>query len=299
MRYPRLRYSNKEGGLIASDAVLMCFYMRQPHRRIAKALVHALDVLTARIQPQQFKWYMAPDGHTYLLDASRWEQIRESLSGPDEGSIQRLMSAQHVGSFVADYRGLPLPLASPIRKEDVSALFVTLPTEYLEERGAAHVRALALEMAEHLPFNSGYVDLVLCQADLLERGELAPVRSRHPSLHLISEEPDIQLGLRIEGVHWLNFLGQPVLGQLGGVAGLRERLAFPDPCIQEMSGERVLITLGEHPEVGDVEADQALPRHRTLARLLEPHLYHRPWRFRGMSPEELLRWERRFLDEPT
>ncbi|HLM46564.1 MAG TPA: type VI immunity family protein [Myxococcaceae bacterium] len=56
------------------------------------------------------------------------------------------------------------------------------------------------------------------------------------------------------------------------------------------------MTLGEQPETGDVEADQTLPLHRTLARLLEPHLNHRTRRLGPMRPEDMLRWERRFLD---
>ena len=93
-------------------------------------------------------------------------------------------------------------------------------------------------------------------------------------------------------VHWMNFLGQPVLGKLGGVSSLRERLS-----LQELSGDRVLITLGDSPEVGDVEAGQTLPLHRALARILEPYLYQRSSRFgHPTAPEHLLRWDRRFLD---
>lgn len=61
---------------------------------------------------------------------------------------------------------------------------------------------------------------------------------------------------------------------------------------------RVLITLGAQPEPGDTEASQTLLLHRALARLLEPHLHHREPPYGRMSPEEMLRWERRFLDFP-
>jgi hypothetical protein len=106
----------------------------------------------------------------------------------------------------------------------------------------------------------------------------------------------MHVGTRVDGVHWMNFLGQPVLGQLGGVSALRERLALPGISLQEMSGDRVLITLGEQPEVGAVDAGQTLPLHRALARVLEPHLYQRKAFFGNPVPEELLRWDRRFLE---
>lgn len=100
----------------------------------------------------------------------------------------------------------------------------------------------------------------------------------------------------VDGVHWMNFLGQPVLGQLGGVAGLRERLPLPGITLQELSGDRVLITLGEQPDTGDVEAGRTLPLHRALARMLEPHLHQWTAKYGNEAPEELLRWDRRFLE---
>ena len=54
----------------------------------------------------------------------------------------------------------------PERKHDVSVLYICLPTSYLEERGAAHVHSLALNIAEEIPFNSGYVDFTLCESGL-------------------------------------------------------------------------------------------------------------------------------------
>jgi hypothetical protein len=106
----------------------------------------------------------------------------------------------------------------------------------------------------------------------------------------------ISLGTRVKGVHWMNFLGPPVLGELGGVQGLRERLPSPDISIQPLSSERAVVTLGEGPEAGDSQHGPTLPRYRELARVLEPWTYFstRPWT--GFSEEDRLRWQRRFLD---
>ena len=151
-------------------------------------------------------------------------------------------------------------------------------------------------MAAELPFSSGYVDFVLC-SDLWDFGEaLDLIRPRYPGVHLTASKANLRMNTWVDGVHWMNFLGQPVLGKLGGVAGLREQLALPGISLLEMSGDRVLITLGEQPEPGDIEAGQTLPLHRALARLLEPHLYHYQSPYDHQSPEELLRWEHRFLE---
>jgi hypothetical protein len=94
----------------------------------------------------------------------------------------------------------------------------------------------------------------------------------------------------------LTFLGQPVLGGLGGAAALRARLHSPDTTVRELDGERAVVTLGEWPEAGDLEQGRTLPAYRELARVLEPWLYEGPPFEKDFSPEDRRRWERRFLD---
>jgi hypothetical protein len=89
----------------------------------------------------------------------------------------------------------------------------------------------------------------------------------------------------------MNFLGQPVLGALGGAAGLRTRLHSPDTTVQELGNEQAVVTLGQWPEAGDLEQGHTLPAYRELAHVLEPWLY-----LDRHSDEDLRRWERRFLD---
>jgi hypothetical protein len=107
----------------------------------------------------------------------------------------------------------------------------------------------------------------------------------------------MNLGTHVRGAYWMTFLGQPVLGELGGADGLRARLSSPDITVQEMNAERVAITLGTWPEAGDTEAGQDLPLHRELAHVLEPWLFHQEARGNpDFPPEDVRRWERRFLD---
>jgi TseV toxin immunity protein TsiV len=300
MSYPRLRYYNERDGLRASDALLMCFYLPYPNEQIAPAVIRAVELFRERIKPYQFGWNDTGDGQAEPLDESSWERTRRSTleSGFGGGGFVRLCGeVDGVGDLLVDYRGLsPVPLPWPERKDDVCVLYLRLPTEYLEERGPEHVQSLARELAAELPFSSGYVDFVLCSSLLNEVAALELIRSRYQGVHLTSSGATMYVGTRVEGVHWMNFLGQPVLGELGGVSVLRERLALPGISLQEMSGDRVLITVGAQPEVGDVEADQRLATHRALARVLEPSLYRRKTMFGRPVPEELLRWDRRFLE---
>jgi hypothetical protein len=109
-------------------------------------------------------------------------------------------------------------------------------------------------------------------------------------------ESSWSIGTRVRGPHWLTFLGQPVLGELGGSAGLRSHLSSPDITIQEMEGERAVVTLGEGPEAGDLEQGRDLPLYRELARVLEPWHHHENDRWHDFSEEDMRRWQRRFLD---
>ncbi len=105
-----------------------------------------------------------------------------------------------------------------------------------------------------------------------------------------------KIGTRVRGAYWLTFLGQPVLGELGGVEGLRAKLHSPGTTVQEMEGERALVTLGTWPEAGDLERGDTLPAYQELARVLEPWLYSTSVRRLNQSEEDTRRWERRFLD---
>jgi hypothetical protein len=213
-------------------------------------------------------------------------------------------SPNSVTGYEFTYRGFQLDdLPFFEDRGTVCAVAFWLPSEYLEAYGPARVRQLALELSSGLPFNSGHAGFSL---HFSEGGGLTAEEHRQvrdlafrypgmdvPALHKIFRSLDT----RMKGVHWMTFLGQPVLGELGGVAGLRARLHFGGTTVQEMEGERAVVTLGEWPEAGDVEKGQTLSAYRELAQVLEPWLYTSPepfW-YRG-TLEEMRRWERRFLD---
>ncbi|MET0405715.1 MAG: type VI immunity family protein, partial [Cystobacter sp.] len=169
----------------------------------------------------------------------------------------------------------------------------------LEEHGPAQVRQLALELAAPLPFSSGHGGLAI-HALLQLVGVSAEIRtwsSRYPGFNVQNLE-DIawNIGTHVRGVHWLTFLGQPVLGELGGLSGLRTHLSSPDISVQEMEDARALVTLGPWPEAGDTQQGQNLPLYREWARVLEPWLYQALPDRDLIASEERRHWERRFLD---
>ncbi len=296
---PHLRVQARNGEFLVRDGLSLCFYMRQPHEDIAAAVMEALALYLREVGESALGWYLDPEGDWQELDAAGWAYIHQHMR--DSSPLLTLKDTPGgAGPYRFEYHGksphTPLVLQEP---DAVSAVEFWLPTEILRERGSPWVRELALELGNRLPFTSGHVGLSFNALDQLAgvSRELLPWCFRHPGMSpRESGRLSWKLGTRVPGVHWLTFLGPPVLGELGGASGLRARLVSPDISVHELDAQRVLLTLGAEPDAGDTSLGHHLPLHREVARLLEPWLFHRPLPWGGFSPDDLRRWERRFLD---
>jgi hypothetical protein len=277
------------------------FYMRRSHEQLAQAVVRSLDTYCRAVAPRTLGWYPDDDGYWRELDDESWASNRQRLLDPRGAHIDLRETADLTTGCAFAYRGTALDAPLVANNPDaVCMLSFLLPTEYLEAHGPGHVRELALELAAGLPFNSGHAGLVFqyCTGSALGTNELVrKLCFRYPGMDIPSWDTlEWRIGTRIRGVHWLTFLGQPVLGALGGAKGLRARLHTPGTTVQELEGERAVVTLGKGPDAGDLEQGRTLPQYRELARVLEPWLYEDQREWTGFTPEDLRRWNRRFLD---
>ncbi|HEX5754431.1 MAG TPA: type VI immunity family protein [Archangium sp.] len=307
--------------LIARDVVRAVFFVPRDHFDIAAGVSHALDSYLHAVSayPAALSQYTCCDWEPSGLDDGGWELIRATLN-PKEHRYAEDYTRDEVSQALKDgadpYFGIygtqdsgfsfeyharvPSRQASPDR---ASVLRVTLPTEYLKERGASAIRELALELASLLPFASGHAGLALDVAypRLGRLDTLRPLLFRHPGFDVRDAGIRDELGVKVDGVHWMNFLGEPVLGGLGGASGLRARLHSPSTEVQALDSERILVLLGPEPEAGDTAHGQPLPAYRELARVLEPWQEPFPWGYLGdqgksADEQEWRRWWRRFLD---
>jgi hypothetical protein len=318
--------------LLARDVVRLAFYLPHDHPEIASGVSHAVESYLRAVGqgPGTIHHAFINDDEGDALTEERWGYIRELLR-PErsfrfieelgEATAHRLEKRGYATQLL--FNGGPrgrngyelryrarLPWRTP-SSDSVSLLIATLPTEYLEQHGPTRVRELALDMASRLRFVTGHAGFALHFYWRLPAADeaLHAQLNRSPGIDLRTAWLlPTRLGARVDGVHWLNFLAQPVLGQLGGAAALRSHLRAPETTVHELNEERVVVALGERPEAGDLSAGQTLPAYREFARVLEPwleplRLSERTWsdeppRYSDMrfTEDEARRWWRRFLD---
>jgi len=299
--HPKIRFRTEFGGYLVYEGLRLDFYMRRPHTEMARTVMRSLDTYVHAVGAENLGFYVDQEGDYQELDAEGWAlNRRKLLEEPWPRVILGDARPDSPERCHFEYYGRRLD-DPEWRGSDKYACVASfwLPTEYLEEHGPGRVRALALELAAPLPLCSGNVGLAFLGANDVV-GVTKEIRDqcfRYPGMDL----PDVafysdNIGTRVRGPSWLTFLGQPVLGELGGTAALRARLRSPGTSVQELEGERAVVTLGEWPEAGDMEQGRTLPAYRELARVLEPWLYEGPLSESEFPPEDRRRWERRFLE---
>lgn len=299
---PIIRVRNDYGDVDVRDGIILCFFMRCSHGDIAPVMWRALQTYRRAISPGTLNWYGADDGDTLELDDKGWEHIREKmLERSWSGAARHVSLAEatgEAGGYHFNYDGPQLghPLYQH-SKTATCAVSFSFPTEYLLERGPAHLRALALELGRELPFSFGYASLAFVSHPGVwfgVRRQLLGLLERYPGLdlYLLSETGDV-IGTGARGAYWLTFLGPPLLGELGGRVALREQLSFPEVTFELMEGERLLLTLGEWPEAMDTEKGPPPAQYRELARLLEPYFCEEGSILPPITKEYMHRWLRR------
>ena len=301
-KIPVIRLRNRSGVLVARDGVILCFFMRRSHKEVALAVWRALQTYLRAVPPQSLNWYGSEDGDTLPLDDKGWEHIRKKMlerAWGLEWIVELEENCSEVGGYHFEYDGRKLDDPMFSHDEDATTgVAFSFPTEYLLEHGPAHLRALALELARELPFSFGYASLAFVAPHGMwyaARMELVGLLNRYLGLDLYHlGDTSRVIGTRARGAYWLTFLGQPLLGQLGGIESLRHELSsFPEVSLQPLEGERLLISLGEWPEAIDTATPLHPAQYPALAHLLEPFLDEERTGWVSLDKDNMRRWLRR------
>jgi hypothetical protein len=299
--YPRIRVYARDGTLWVREGLSACFYMHHPHPEMARGVLRSFEAYRRAVGPHALTLQATLEGEWESFDERGWEDLRRQMLEGTWASVGLISGSATEEQYLIDYRGKSFDPSSIFYKPDeVSAVAFWFPTEFLEQHGPQKTREVLLELAAPLPFCSGNAGLsFLCHLD--EAGVGRHVREhclRYPGMGLpLPTLLALDSYKKVSGPSWLTFLGQPVLGELGGATGLRSRLHTPGTTVQELDGDRAVVTLGPWPEAGDTEQGKNLPAYRELARVLEPWTLWGEGRFvLGLNPDDARRWERRFLD---
>lgn len=297
--YPRIRVETDTGYTRVREGLNLAFYMPPRHPEIVEDVLRALQTYLRYVGPNVLGLYADEEGYWQELDSTAWEVIRRRLRNSG-CPLETLKESCPTGSrYAFHYYGKDSEFLERANEPDAmcEATF-WLPTEYLEEHGPGRVRELAIELATLLPLCSGSCGLAFIGElhAVGMRRKLVPHWMRYPGIDIPEAADSSRIGTRLRGPHWMNFLGQPVLGELGGALGLRARLSSPETTVEALPGDKAVITLGPWPEAGDTERGEVLPAYRELARVFEPWLYQTEIAMLHRPMAETRRWERRFLD---
>ncbi|MET0401525.1 MAG: type VI immunity family protein [Cystobacter sp.] len=302
--------------------VRLVLHLPFDHIDLSESVSRALDMYLNSVgrDPEILSEWCDVEGEEDLfpLDAQGWDLVRSELSSPlgerflddvdDPRYILRRVKKQFDRSveLSGGSKGLSgygffywarLPWRTP-RADEVSVVSFSWPTEYLETRGETRMREEIEQLAALLPYSSGHAGLAFFSANGAGPAmkDLHEEALRHPGLDVTHGQR--RVGTRVDGVHWLNFLGPELLARMGGAEALRLRLTAPLTTVTEYKGGSAVVALGPEPEAGDMDRGDTLPAWRELAHVLEPWLLSAPEHlsWRGCPPETAHRWWRRFLD---
>lgn len=292
----KIRVRGQEGHLLFREALCLRLYIPRRHQDIAPLVVRSLDRYLAIAGPS-LTTYVDEESEAHPLDDQGWHRVRAALTSRASANADLWDDDPVGGGHGFFYRGSwGLPKSIP----EMCTMYAWFPTEYLEEHGPEHLMNVAINLIGDLPISSANLGLAMNLAWSEEGHQKVKIYySRYSGISLVSHlEAHPELGVGVNDVSWLTFLGQSVLGELGGISKLRARLQSPETTVTDIGDNRVMVRLGAWPEAGDLEHGQNLLAYRELARALEPWLLRSDpqWYSQLLSPEELRRWERRFLD---
>lgn len=162
---------------------------------------------------------------------------------------------------------------------NLGALRLVLPADFIAQ-GAARLIDVAKQAASDLRFVSGHGGFALHFND---RGDLTvpaqhavwPVVARYHGVDctnigslLYAMEESLPKGQGLKCVNWLTFVGEPLLGALGGAKAVTARMG-EGPVVHPLPGG-ILIQAGPEPEIGDSNRRQRLPLYQQVGKVLAP-----------------------------
>ena len=290
------------GGYEVRQVIRFVLFVRRTNTQLAPAAVEALNEIIDLFPPPAITSFAGGTGDWFDYDAAGLKkQVAKRLIGKDKAinGAANLSGVQaNVPDFAADYAGYAIDLET--HKNRAAYLVLTVGASIID----ADIRSAALELfrrlAGSLGCSAGYVDVALQG----KKPRLQALARRFRGVDIASISAiAADLADNMPGVHWINFMGSPLVKKLGGRAKIEAALS-ENARVDMLEGGGLVVSLGSEPQLGDVNQRVNLTDWESLAKLAhENSALHIPKKVNYFDPEDGLssmeaqeRWHLRFVE---
>jgi hypothetical protein len=288
------------GGYVVRETVRFVFFVRKRHLDAVPKVVEAIETLVDLFPPPALSDIAGPTGDWFMEDAQGLKaQVREKFLDKDaaiNGSVSLAGNQANIPDVAVEYVGRAID--RPIFKEAACALWFYVARPMFETYRKAALR-LSLDITRRLDCSAAYVDLAL-EGDKRRKQMLA---QRYLNID-ISNVSNVarDIGNRMPGVFWRNFLGSELVTALGGPDAVASILSKQANIETDESGG-IFVTMGAEPTRGDINRRENLTDRIALANFADSkQLLHTPRKVTYFEPTDSLsdseaqeRWHQRFL----
>ncbi len=182
----------------------------------------------------------------------------------------------------------------------VSVLLFTYPTEATMENGLQNIVTLHNSLVERLPIINAYTSPAFLYAT--GAGEPAAFQAirrlcrRYSCIDIPYMSIDcFEIGNKVRGAYWLNYLGVGRIHSLGGT----ETLQAAGVTKRSLAGGATALQVSSPPCGGDINRREDMSAYNAIATFIRPLQYTPSVSFPEFELEDAVAWFRRFDTPPT
>lgn len=253
------------------DSFVFTFFIDHETERNAANIEAVLHEFIEGPARGQLHFYVDDEGETEPLpsDPMNWITRVMRHADPQEMVDLRLIDQEQPGNR-CEARYFHDPQRDPDWPDQKGFLCLRIGQTQFAGYGVESTIAFVDKIAGRLPYSYGYAGPALSYGHFF--ADALPYLPRHPGFDVLNPATaSVDVGDSMLGVYWLNLLGPRLSSRLGDFANLRAALPTEVRLHAEGHG-RLRLQVGDVPQVGDVNRNDALPTYRQLASLMKPHL---------------------------
>lgn len=309
-----------DGHLVVTSAVSVCIYFDVLDEEQSQGLVQLWNLVLPIFKPR-LRWYFTDQmAEKQPVDSDTFEMVPLWLH-PSEHKRNYYVFQSQGGSDQegVDPWNIELWISNPERVQEEARPLMTMLFNVLDDKLDKHANCLRLcfpvnpeecdisqvvlvsnYVFDNMPFIHGYAGYSLIfdsNSSLLKReawSNILRIAFRHPGYDIFDYTASESFVYdKMKTISWLTLLG-PTFGRQFHEMGRAKYLDNKDIKVITKN-DKVLIQVGEKPEIGDINRGNDLPLYKKVAKAIEPFFCDTHWPFsRIFDEEKTLQWLRRF-----